>query len=243
LVTEYGDVYGHFIHDVLPRLELIKKAGFNLADVDHIFCRKPPPGNAWRLLDLLNVPMSKFIWTDSMTALRPDTLLAPSFPGIRMNYPKWVPEFLQREFLPSRPTPTRRLYVSRAGFKRNPVNAETVNRILVHHGFEIYQPSDHIDSHIDFSQASMVVGADGSGLVGIAFCQPGTKVLELLPTDHTGPFFYTLTDAAGLDYGCLVCRSQKDQYIDHKPSPYDFYVDEKEFEAALSRITGDIGTA
>ncbi|MGA2505828.1 MAG: glycosyltransferase 61 family protein [Anaerolineales bacterium] len=240
LVTDFGEVYGHFIHDFLPRMELFNKAGYKIGDVDHIACRKPPPGNAWRLFEQLEIPSNKLIWTDSMTAIRVDILLAPSFPGTRMNSPNWVPEFLRQKFTPLPPPPTRRLYVSRSGFKRNPVNVEAVNRILIRRGFEIYNPSDHIDSHIDFSEATIVVGANGSGLAGLAFCQPGTKVLELIPTDHVKSYFYTLSDAAGLDYGCLVCRSTNERGPDAwGSSPYDFYVNENEFDDALARITGE----
>ncbi|MGA2504909.1 MAG: glycosyltransferase family 61 protein [Anaerolineales bacterium] len=240
LVSDFGHVYGHFVLDCLPRLELFNKAGFKLTEVDHIICWKPPPGNARRLFENLDIPSNKFIWVDSMTAIRVDTLLAPSFPGTRRNYPKWVPEFLKQKFTPSPPAPNRRIYIFRTGNSRIPVNQEAVNRILFRHGFEIYNPSDHVDSHIDFSEAKFVVGVHGSGLTGLAFCQPGTKVLELIPTDHAYPYYYTLSNAAGLDYGCLVCRSTNERGPDAwGPSPYNFYVNENEFDDALARITGE----
>ena len=138
---DFGHVYGHFVLDCLPRLELFNKAGFKLTDVDHIICRKPPSGNARRLFEHLDIPSSKLIWVESMTAIRVDTLLAPSFPGTRMNYPKWVPEFLQaRVHTIASSSHPQNLYLVVSGFKRNPVNAEAVNRILIRHGFEIYNP-------------------------------------------------------------------------------------------------------
>jgi hypothetical protein len=233
--------YGHFLIDCLPRLELFNKAGFKLTDVDHIVCPKPTQGNAQHLFEQLNIPLSKLIWTDSMVAVRANTLLAPTFPGTRRNYPKWVPEFLQREFLPSSlPPPRRRLYICRSGYTRNPLNEDAVNRILVQYGFEIYNPIHHVNSHNDFSEATIIVGVSGSGLSGLAFCQPGTKVLELIPSDHVYPYYYTLSDAAGLEYGCLVCRSTNERDADAwGPSSSNFYVNENELDIALARITGE----
>jgi hypothetical protein len=232
--------YGHFLIDCLPRLELFNKAGFKLADVDHIVCPKPTQGNAQHLFEQLNIPSSKFIWTDSMVAIRANTLLAPTFPGTRRNYPQWVTEFLQRKFLPSSPSPSRRLYICRSGYTRNPLNEDAVNRILIRYGFEIYNPIHHVNSHSDFSEATIIVGVSGSGLSGLAFCQPGTKVLELIPSDHVYPYYYTLSDAAGLEYGCLVCRSTNERDADAwGPSSSNFYVNEDELDNALAQITGE----
>lgn len=235
--------YGHLFMDCLSRLELFNKAGFKLTDVDHIFCPNPTKMNAHYLFDQLGIPLSKCIWADGNVAVHVDTLLAPTFPGTRRNYPKWVPEFLKRAFLPLPPQPgRRRLYVSRSGYSRNPVNEASVNRILIQHGFEIYNPQNHTESesHRDFSEATTIVGANGSALAKLAFCQPGTKVLELIPTDHVYPYFYTLSNAAGLDYSCFVCRSTHERSQDAwGPSPYNFYVNEDEFDNALARITGE----
>ncbi len=230
--------YGHFVTDSLARLDIFNRAGFCLDKVDHIICPKPTRGNARRLFEQSGIPEIKCIWADELTAVRPDTLLASSFPGARRNYPHWVPKFLQKQFLPLPPLPKRRLYISRAGYKRNPANQEAVIAILLKYGFEIYDPMLHEDSHRDFSEATIVVGASGSGLTGLAFCQPGTKVLELVPTDHVHPYYYTLSEAAGLDYGCLVCRSATERGPDSwGPSTSDFHVDEVELDTALAILT------
>jgi hypothetical protein len=232
--------YGHFVTDCIPRLELFYRAGFKLTDVDYVFCPKPTPGNAQNLFKQLDIPASKLIWADNNKALQVDTLLAPTFPGTRRNYPKWVTKFLQQQFLPLPPSQSRRLYISRDGYRRNPTNAEAVNRILLRYGFEIYQPEQHPDSHRDFAEATMIVGASGSGLTGLVFCQPGTKVLELIPTDHVYPYYYTISDAAGLDYSCLVCPSNRERNPDAVgPSPSNFYVNEDELANTLALLTGE----
>ncbi len=231
--------YGHFLMDCLSRLELFNQAGFKLADVDHIFCPRPYGKTAERLFAQLNIPASKCIWADQNLAISTETLLASSFPGTRRNYPKWVPAFLQRTFLSSPTTQShRRLYISRSGFKRNVLNEEAIKRILLQHNFEIYDPLQHINQPNDFAEAEIVVGPMGAGLSNLAFCRPGTRVLELIPSDHDYPYFYTLSEAAELRYGCLMGRSTNQRAPSaFGPSPYDFHVDEHEFEDAIAQIT------
>jgi capsular polysaccharide biosynthesis protein len=239
LATDFGvGSFGHFMLDVLPRLALFRRAGYSLGDVDHLFLPKPPK-SAQRLFDQLGVPRDKCVWADGNVALRPDVLLAPSFPGTRRNYPAWVPDFLRAEFLPAGGAPPqRRLYVSRAGYKRRAVDESAVEQLLASHGFEIYNPIRHADPPTDFSEAAIVVGAQGSAMSTIAFCRPGTRVLELMPTDHAQPYHYSLAHAGGLDYGAFVCRSVTERAPDaFGPSDADYLVDLHELEQALRRVT------
>jgi len=234
------DSYGHFLLDCISRIELFNKAGFKLSDVDHIFCPKPPSKTAQRLFDQLGISGSKCIWANGNkdSVIHAETLLAPTFPGTRRNYPKWLPAFIQREFLPSPPSPSRRLYISRAGCRRNVVNEEAITRILIKHDFEIYDPVQHENQPYDFAESAIIAGPHGGGLSDLAFCQPSTKVLELIPTDHVYPYYYTLSAAAGLEYGCLVCPSTHERGQDARgPSSYNFYVNEDEFDSALSQLT------
>jgi len=231
--------YGHFLLDSISRLELFSKAGFDLSNIDHLICPKPPSANAERLFRQLGIPASKCVWADGNVAVRAETLLAPTFPGTRRNYPEWVPDFLKRTFFWSSTTPpTRRLYISRRGGRRNSLNEASVERILLQNDFEIYHPSGRADTPRDFAEAAIVVGSHGGGLTDLAFCQKGTKVLELIPTDHVYPYYYTLSDATGLEYRCMVCRSAEERGPDaFGPSVHDFHVDEREFFDAIRLIT------
>jgi len=229
---------GHFVLDTLPRMHLFAKAGIRVDDVDHVFCPVPPTPLARRLFERLEIPVSKCIWVDSRTAVRPDALFVATFPGTRRNYPRWVPEFVSRLLPTAASSPTRRLFLSREGYRRNAVNEAAIRRILLAAGFEIYDPAKQEDPFRDFAEAEMVVGAHGSALTYLAWCRPATRVLELLPSDHIHPYFYSLAEAAGLDYHCLVCRSEGERPQGaFGPSPYNFHVDEDALSAAVAVIT------
>jgi capsular polysaccharide biosynthesis protein len=231
--------YGHFAIDSLARLKLFYEAGYRLTDVDYIFCPKPTPGNAEVLFKELGIPAEKCIWADDNKGLRPETLIACSFPGTRRNYQNWVTKFLQREILPNTSNPTRKLYITRKGYKRDIENEQAVYDIFKKYDFEIYDPIEHKNSHIDFAEAAVVVGISGSALTGLAFCKAGTKVLEILSTDHVYPYYYTLADAADLQYNCLVCQSSLERQVNAwGPSLSNIHIDELELDLALSKIIG-----
>jgi len=55
-----------------------------------------------------------------------------------------------------------------------------------------------------FRNARVVIGHQGLGLVGLAFCRPGTKILEIQPTSTANSRFAELAQSVGLDYHSLL---------------------------------------
>ena len=224
--------YFHFLIEGLSRLEIFRQSGFTLSDVDHIICPEPVSKNANKLFEHLGIPAEKCLFVkDNSDLVIAETLLAPSFPGVRKSYPKWLPEFFKKRLLSSIPQSTRRIYVPRTGYKRNLMNEEAMIAILAKYDFEIYDPAKHINQPKDFSEASIVVAPHGGGLTNLIFCQPDTKVLELVPDNFAHPYFYSLSHAANLDYSYMVSRA--DENLPHKS-----YIDEAEFEQALVALIG-----
>lgn len=242
IASDYCFHYGHWLVESLPRLELFKRAGFNIDELDYILCNKVLPGTPNNLFNTLGLPSEKLIWIDSQSIYRVETLFATSFPNPWNQVHHWIPEFLQRKFLPvSLKQPWRRLYLTRKGYSRNPINEDEVNKVLLDFGFEFFNPEDSQESHVIFSQASMVVGCVGSAMAGLMFCSPGAKVLEFIPTDMLGSSKY-MANSSRLVYGCIICRSMnlEEGELNQDPlsqSSYsDFYVDVKLLRNALSAM-------
>jgi capsular polysaccharide biosynthesis protein len=237
LASDFGvGSFGHFMLDCISRIDLFRRAGFSLADVDHVYSPKPATGGSRRLLAHFGIPEHKMVWADDFaaSALPTERLLAPTFPGTRRNYPPWLPAFFQNELLDAKPERHRRLYISRQGFRRNATNEEAVLDILRRRGFEVYQPGSTPHPHRDFAQAEVIVGAHGGSLSELVYCQPGTRVVELVPSDHVFPYYYSLALATGLDYACIGCPSETQRAADATgPSLADFYVDPEALDAAL----------
>lgn len=234
--------YGHLLLDSLPRVHLFAKAGFSFADVDYIYCPAKNIAKAMALLERYGVPVEKCILTPLPQGggIQFDTLIAPTFPGIRRNYPQWVPTFLRRALPQGAGIPHRRLYITRGSGTRKVANESALLALLNEYGFEIYDPSLYSDPWLDFSQATAVIGAHGAGLTDLAFCPAETAVLELLPSDHIYPYYCSLSQAAGLRYAYLIGQSERQRPKGARgPSPYDFAVSERQFAAGLQWIGRD----
>ena len=231
LGTDYASSnYGHYLMDSLPRLALLEDAGVRIAEADHIYVTVPGP-HAARLLDELGVPSAQRILARPGVAVRADTVIVTSYPGSRRNYPRWHVRFLRdRLGVPAGP-PIRRLYIPRKGHRRI-LNIETLMPILLEHGFEVFEPSGPEDPRHAFAEAEAVVGGHGAGLADLAFCQPGTRVLELLPQSHRKPFYMTLAGSGDLRYGYLIGEP-----VPGAPGvrgfQWDYTIDPGEFRTAL----------
>ena len=230
LATRSADSnYGHFLLDSVGRLALVEKAGIGMDRIDHVVGAVPSEG-ARRILKRAGVPLDRLILTREGVSIQPDVLLAPTFPGTRRNYLPWLVEFLRKAGPAPPDGPARRLYIQRKATRRV-LNEAQLLPMLEEHGFEIYDPAEHPDPPADFAAASIVVGAHGAGLADLAFCRPGTCVLELIPEDHVMPYWYTVSEAGGLRYGYLIG--------DVQPSPLgasksDVTIDAHDFQLALA---------
>jgi capsular polysaccharide biosynthesis protein len=226
--------YGHFLLDSVGRVDLIERAGFALGDADHVYAAIPSR-RVIALLERLGVPPERLVLAEKGVAVRADLTLVPSFPGARRNYPAWLVAFLrQRLGVPSAAT-GRRLYIPRTTH-RLIANEEALVATLSQHGFEVFEPTAGEDPRKAFAEAAIVVGGHGAGLADLAFCRPGTAVLELLPETHAMPFFYTLAGSAGLEYGYLVGPAMPPANARAHPRKYDFRIDEAEFRVALDAM-------
>ena len=185
------------------------------------------------MLDLLGIPSAKRVWARHAQWLQPDRLLVTSFPGLKRNYPRWLPAALHRHVLPPAVVSSIRLYVPRTGVRRA-VNEPQLIQIAREFGFQIHDFERCDDEPELFGAAEAIIGSHGAGLANLAFCKPGTRVLELVPSDHVLPYYYTVSESMRLEYHALMGRSLGSRPSgSFGPSPFDFFVDPEEFRTAL----------
>lgn len=240
IASEWGSLnYGHFLLDCLSRLHLFAQAGFTIDQIDHVYLPPPPSAGAAAIVSRL-IPEAKCVWATNDTLTDVDTLVVSSFPGLRRNYPAWVPTYLRACCLDGPPPPSspdRRLYVRRQSRQRNLLNDAAIARILESRGFEIYDHARVRDEPDYFARAACVIGPHDAGLANLAFCTPGTRVIELVPTDHVYPYYFTLAESAGLHYGYLAGHStaRRPEGV-WGPSPFDFQIDTGECRTAAEEL-------
>ena len=242
LISEFAiGNYGHYLLDCLSRLGIARKAGWMLDRIDHFYLYDPPSKSARQMLDVLGVPADKCVWANHVPSIIADILLVTSFPGTRRNYAAVVPATLGGPFQEV-PCTGRRIFLPRRGTRAIENGAE-IERISQEMGLKLYNFAEVVDEFAYFREAELIVGAHGAGLTNIAVCLPGTKVLELIPTDHVYPYYYSLAEAAGLDYACLAGRSAGMRETGAwGPSPFDFTINPDEYRSTLGTLLAELDT-
>jgi len=234
IASDWGGNYAHFLLDCLGRYAVFLKAGFTEGDVDHIYCTAPPTAFARKLLFALGIPAEKIVFSDESPWLQAEELIAPTCPVQQGASPPWVVDFLRKSLAPTDTGTGRRIYVPRDGSRKVSNERELID-ILKRYDFAFFDHRSD-DAARTFAGCDSVVGPHGAGLVNALFCRPGTNLLELTPSDHCFPFYYTLAESAGMHFSYLPGKSLGSRDEGASISPFDFHVDPWEFEAALQSI-------
>ena len=121
-----------------------------------------------------------------------------------------------------------RIYLSRENqnnyFSRSIENEDHLRAALRALGFTILEPANipFRDQVQAINNASMIVGAHGSGFGNLIFARAGTTVIDLMRQDWVGFFgaiggperwLFNVTTAFELDYTVLLCNSRISQHL------------------------------
>lgn len=96
--------------------------------------------------------------------------------------------------------PFRRVLLSRAGAAKRPLlNRDAVERALKERGFEIVDPSAlSVAQQVQLAaESEFIIGESGAAMGNVGFCEPGTAVLEIQPTNFPDQFVRSTCRVAG----------------------------------------------
>jgi hypothetical protein len=229
----------HWALDAIARLELVDRAGVDRESIDHFLLPRFVSTTSDWIVRALGLPEGKLIHPERRDQFHCERLLQPSYPGEVESYPAWTVEFYRRNFSAPPSVARRRMYFPRHG-KRGLANEAEVEKELVNFGFEAFEPAGKTDLQLALADVSHVVGIHGAAMTNLVFCQPGTKVLELLPTDMPWRHFYSLCSSGGMPYGVLMGRSLRQRRSlasAATDAPFDVPVDE--LRAALAELLAE----
>jgi hypothetical protein len=200
----------HWAVDAVARLELVDRAGIPRHAIDHVLLPRFPGPTADWILAQLGFSADQLVHPGRRDQFLCERLLQPSYPGGVESYPPWVCDFYRRTFAAPAVKASRRLYFPRRG-KRGLANEAEVENELVNLGFEVFEPAGKRDLHLMLADVSHVVGIHGATLTNLVFCPPGTRVLELLPSDMPWRHFYSLCSSGGMPYGVVLGKSLRER--------------------------------
>lgn len=199
LATRGGNAsYYHYLLDVLPRLEVLRRTLPDVA-VDHYYLERSTRYHR-EILALAGLDQLPRLEVGPERAVRADRLLVPSIPNLGEHTPPWIVDHV-RSLLPPAETadkPTR-LYVTRGDrpHTRRMESEAELWPLLEARGFARVDPGsmsvrDQVDT---FAAADVIVGVHGAALTNLLFCRPGVRVLHLMAPTYVKHCFYAILDA------------------------------------------------
>lgn len=241
LAAPGSDVYYHWLLDVLPRLEIARRAGFGPGGVDRVLVSGASLPFQAETLARLGIDPARTLDAAAHPHVVADRLVVPSYPGRPEHPPRWACDFLRAALLPrvdgERPA---RLYVTRSDAAlRRVVNEPEVREALEARGFRCVALTGMPVSEQAalFASADVVVGPHGSGLANLVFCAPGTRVVELFSRNFVNPCFWSLANQVGLEYAYLIEPGERPpDYVDGHCSGDDMAVDVDALLELLDRL-------
>lgn len=195
--------YGHWLLDELPRLLMLPRG-----QADTLIAHGTQPYS--------RIALAQYGWTGAVleagrsTHFQCEQLIVPSLAGTVVQPTPHALELIT-EFtagFPASASPFgERLYLTREKARRRRVTNEAeLWAGLQALGFAKIRPEELTwpEQINAFRHARVVVGPHGAGLANLAFCRPGTRVVELFNRAYVPGGFWRLAALRGLDYRPVV---------------------------------------
>jgi hypothetical protein len=238
LSTRSSDNFYHWVWDILPRFFLLDSLGYRPEKI-YIDVRKAFQRDA---LKLLGYSMDQIIPIDQYPCISATQLLVPAFPAFRTPISAWAGNYLRETFWEKVPKNNsaalpRRVYISRGDASwRKVLNEPEVIALCQRYGFEAIQTSKltFAEQVNLFRQVEAIVSPHGAGLANVAFCAPGTKVIELFAEQFIREAYWVQCSVMGLDYTYL--RGKPCNSANLNKFKEDILVDLKKLENQLQLV-------
>ncbi len=191
-----GNNYFHFIFDIIPRIHISQKK--IKKKINFYYVSRPQKWQI-KIFAILGVPKKKLIDSSKYKHIFADKIICIDHPWYNKGYfqnevkkiPRWV-ILVNRKILlnkSKRFNNSKKIFLDRSTSKFNHCkifNQNYLNSWLKKNDFTIYAPeklSQEKQIYL-FKNASIILSPHGAALTNIIFCKPGTKIIEIIPSDH-----------------------------------------------------------
>jgi capsular polysaccharide biosynthesis protein len=194
--------YYHFLFDFLPKFMILRKAGFEAGAWDHVIMNSDK-SYVMDSLERVGIGRKKVCFLTDSTNIRADELYVPTFSGSLDGVDSWQAEEARRMYSGTGSNEGALLYLSRGNALRRRITHEAKLELLLEkRGFKILECSTLSvpDQASLFRGARVVVSPHGAALANLVFCEPGTKVVEIINPSAVRLLYRSLSEVLGLDY-------------------------------------------
>jgi len=189
-----GNNYFHWLFDILPKIEITRRAYGSLKNIDFFFL--PFNNEEYKKVTLskLGIDKKKIIPENKIRYLYAKKIIIPAHPWFKKNLvsdlnfmPHWIIKFLTKKFKRKKIKKInkfKKIFIDRSDAKikeRQILNNNHLKLFLIKNNFTIVQLSIlKFEKQIQiFNNAKIIISAHGAGLANICFCKKGTKIIEL----------------------------------------------------------------
>ncbi len=224
--------YAHWLLDIIPKIKLFSLKN-KLSKIDFFYFSKLTKFQ-FETLKLLKIDPNKIIDAKKFRHVQAEFVYAVTHPNYfngtifkaHSNLPSWIIKFLRTFFLKKvkKKFNYENIYIDRNDSTQihcKPINNYEITKFLKSRNFKILRLSNYsvIDQVSIFNNCKKVIAAHGAGLANIAFCKKGTKVIELIPSDHPNRVYKRISSINKLNYRLISCKKIKndekgDMFID-----------------------------
>jgi len=214
MATTGGDSYFHWLFDILPRLDFLRRAKIRAERMTWILNR---PLNMFQAetLALLDALPEQIISLEENRHVQAEELIVPSLPdSIGDVSPQTVAclrKFFARQYRFAGRTPARIFLQRQIQASRQLANHEEVLVALAALDFVPVIPEQipWVDQIRIFHNAEVVVGAHGGALANLAFARPGIFCVEFFSAHYLNKCFWGLTHQVKGRHAYAVCPSSQ----------------------------------
>ncbi|NJK36759.1 MAG: DUF563 domain-containing protein [Oscillatoriales cyanobacterium RM2_1_1] len=205
-----GQIYFHWMVDVLPRIELLRRSGI-FEQIEWFLVNSIHLDFQQETLNQLGISTDQILTSDRHPHLQAKNLVVPAFAAPLGWLKPWGIEFLRGSFLTSinlrSAHVSERIYISRGDARhRRVINEIEVMEVLQQYGFVSVQLESLTFSQqvALFAQANVIVAPHGSGLTNLVFCQPDTQVIELVSPHYQRHYYWVISQFLNLEHYSLT---------------------------------------
>jgi capsular polysaccharide biosynthesis protein len=208
LASTGGDTYFHWMTDVLPRVGLARRAGYDPASFDWVLVNSLIHPFQRESLHQLGIHANRCLaFHKKELVYEMEEAVLPSLPGVPGVVPPESVDFLRNAF-PAGKTPRgRKIFIGRGEAKHRPlIHEKEIWAQLQKRGYDSVDCGKlSVQKQAEvFGSAGMVVGAHGAALTNLVFCYPGTRVVELFSPAYVNPCYRDVCVAAELRHSAVI---------------------------------------
>jgi capsular polysaccharide biosynthesis protein len=216
LTTDGADLYYHWLFQLLPRIDLLERAGFGPDRIDHYVVNRAIHPYELDSLQRLGIRAEQIVETRVHPHVQAETLLAPSIPLHGSQFSKPLVDFVRTRLAGLPPAAEckrgqRRIYLTRHGAAyRHVFNEVQVRERVQARGFELVAPEEltFAEQIQLMTEAGVVLGPHGGGMSNTVFCAPGTRVGEIFAEEYVAPWFWFLASMTQVEYHYMIAAAK-----------------------------------